>query len=99
MDISKSQSDITEVIDNYHLLKGKLENESNQIDAKSIEALDNLVTEEFDKILDLSPTNTAEAVKLVEFLLAALENLSIGSTLPDQINEKILQIVATDFNR
>ncbi|MEM8861561.1 MAG: hypothetical protein AAGD96_24825 [Chloroflexota bacterium] len=98
MEMHKPQCPINLAIDNYRHLKDRLESEANNADSKAMDAIDNQLVEEFDRILDLSPTNSAEAVKLVEFLLMALEDLTIGSTLPDQINEKILQIVAADFS-
>lgn len=64
---------------------------------KAADGFERGLAEEFDQILDFSPTCSQEAVALVDFLLSSLNMLDFGSTLPDQINAKILEVVASDY--
>ena len=97
MDVHRPQRSIGEAISFYQAIKDDLREAIESEDSALIVQLDGQVTDAFDEILGLEPVNSAEAVQLVEFLLDAMTGLRFGSTLPDLINEKILDIVASGF--
>ena len=97
MDVHRPQRSIVEAIADYQAIKDDLREAIESEDSALIVDLDTRVNEVFDEILGLSPVNSAEAVRLVEFLLDAMTGLRYGSLLPDLINEKILDIVASGF--
>lgn len=99
MEIHLPRRSINEVIQNFQSQKDKLSQEKKLLDVEFVDALERTISEEFDKILDYSPISTLESVVLVDFLLIALNELHIGSILPDQINAKILEIVASEYMR
>ncbi|MEM8541157.1 MAG: hypothetical protein AAGF25_09405, partial [Pseudomonadota bacterium] len=78
----------------YQLKVDQLFNEKRHGNSNAIDSLERLLSQEFDGILDYLPANRAEALILVEFLLVELSETKTGSTVPDQINDKILEVVA-----
>lgn len=94
MDIYQQQCSINELIRHYRLQMHELFKEKQRANFNAVNRLEQLLSDEFDRILDYLPADRAEALILVEFLLVALSEMKTGSTLPDQINEKILEIVA-----
>ena len=94
MNTGPQKCSINELISSYQLKMDELFNEKQSGSSNAVNSLERRLSQEFDGILDYLPANRAEALTLVEFLLVALSEMNTGSTLPDQINDKILEVVA-----
>jgi hypothetical protein len=99
MDTQQDRRSINELIENFRSKKSEISKQNLVQNVRTADGLEPALLEEFDRILDFSPKCMGEAVGLADFLLNMLGQLNIGSTLPDQINAKILEVVASGYAR
>lgn len=97
MENHHTRRSINDLIQSFRSLESNVLSQEGCKNGRLIEPFDGQLAEKFDRILDFSPKCRNEAVELAKFLLQALDDAKMGSTLPDQINDKILEIVATDY--
>lgn len=97
METRQVQFSLHELIQEFVLLKQAFTKDGHQLGNLTIGGHDCVLSEIFEQILDYAPVHKSEAIALVDFLLNSLSLLSLGPTMSDQVNAKILEVVASDY--
>lgn len=98
MELHSRPKFLADLIAEYRSAENQLREAIEQEDTKLIAALDQQVSGLFDSIFNFSPANDQNAVELVGFLLDALLVFGAEATFAEAIKEKVLSIVAAQWD-